>query len=314
MHKQDPKNNGKDDKTRQCQKGSEAGQKPGQKVPNLQETGDIMKKSASAPKHASDITYSQKDNISAATATGGRCHQEDFYLFDDLSMKSVKNGQGQLMAVFDGHGGADAAEQVSKAIYGVFGSMLATRNGDVNVALKDTISKLALMTSSKKAGTTLSMVYVPSGRNIAHVAVIGDSPVIILDKGNKVIVSPDHNVRTNPAELAKAQKKGALYQLGYIMSPFPSGGGLQMSRSLGDKNIAHILDREPEIYSVPLGSKSFILLGTDGLFDPGHHDTAAQVGRIAILTMNGAGARELVQDALDRMTCDNVTAIVWQPR
>ena len=314
MQKQDPKDNNKDKTNQQHQKGSEAGQKPGQKMPNLQETGDLIHKSAPILKLPSTIICSQKDNISAATATGGRAHQEDFYLFDDLSMKSIKNGQGQLMAVFDGHGGVETAEQVSKAIYGVFGMTLATRHGDINVALKDAISRLALMTDSKKAGSTLSVVYIPSGHTIAHVAVIGDSPVIILDKDNKIVVSPDHNVRTNPVELAKAQKKGALYQLGYIMSPLPSGGGLQMSRSLGDKHIAHILDREPEIYSVPLCNKSFIILGTDGLFDPGHHDTAAQVGRVVVLAMNGAGAKELVQDALDRVTRDNVTAIVWRPR
>ena len=143
-------------------------------------------------------------------------------------------------------------------------------------------------------------------------AVIGDSPVIILDRENKIIVSPDHNVRSNPVELEKAKKKGAAYEMGYTMSP--SGGGLQMSRALGDESLDSILDREPEVYSVPLGEKSLIILGTDGLFDPGHSDTAAQVGRIVILTMNGAGARELVQDALDRMTCDNVTAIVWRPK
>jgi len=310
MQKQDPKD--KDGKDQQHQKGSEAGGKPGQRVPDLHESGDLMKRSAPNPKLSSGIIHSQKNNVSAATATGGRSHQEDFYLFDDLSMNEIKNGHGQMMAVLDGHNGPETAERVFKALYGVFGVSLAMHKGDVAAAMKDAVSKLSWMTESNEAGSTLSIVYIPEGQKTAHVAVIGDSPVIILDKDNKVIVSPDHNVRSNPTELEKAKKKGAFYELGYIMSPL--GGGLQMSRALGDKRISSILDREPDIYSVPLGEKSFIIIGTDGLFDPGHFDTAAQVGRLVVLTMNGAGAKELVQDALDRRTCDNVTAIVWRPK
>ncbi|VVB73833.1 Protein phosphatase 2C [uncultured archaeon] len=306
MQKHDPKDKGKDQ-----HKAGEAA-KPGQRVPDLQEASGLMKASAPKPKPPSDIIFSQKGNISAATATGGRSHQEDFYLFDDLSMKGIKNGHGQMIAVLDGHNGPETAERAFKALYGVFGVTLAMHKGDVTAAMKDAVSKLSWMTEEKKAGSTLSFVYIPDGQRIAYVAVIGDSPVIILDKNNKVNVSPEHNVRSNPAELERARKKGAYYDSGYIMSPM--GGGLQMSRALGDKDIAHILDREPDVYSVPLGSRSFIIVGTDGLFDPGHYDTAAQIGRAVVFTLNGAGAKELVQDALDRKTCDNVTAIVWRPR
>lgn len=309
MQKQDPSDKNKSRKDQQ-QNGGEQ-KKTGQRVPNLHETGELMKKQAPKPRSPSPIIYSKKGNISAATSKGGRSHQEDFYFFDDLSMKGVVNGRGQLMAVLDGHNGPETAEKVFKALYSVFGATLAMHKGDINATLKDTVSKLSQMTEGNEAGSTLSLVYVPEGQNIAYVAVIGDSPVIILDKDNKVIVSPDHNVRSNPAELEKAKKKGAVYEWGYIMSPL--GKGLQMSRALGDKDIANILDREPDIYSVLLGDKSFIVLGTDGLFDPDHTDTAAQVGRTVVLTMNGASAKELVQDALDRMTSDNVTAIVWRP-
>jgi serine/threonine protein phosphatase PrpC len=308
MHKQDPKD--KDRKDQQHGKGAEAG-KAGQRVPDIQ-AGELMRQEAPKPKPPSDLFYSQKNNISAATASGGRSHQEDFYLFDEFSMKGVKNGHGQLMAVFDGHNGPETAEKAFKALYGVFGVSLAMHKGDVAAAMKDTASKLSWMTENNEAGSTMSLVYVPDGQRTAHAAVIGDSPVIVLNADNKIIVSPDHNVRSNPAELEKAKEKGASYELGYIMSPL--GGGLQMSRALGDKHLDSILDREPEVYSVPLGRRSMIILGTDGLFDPGHYDTAAQIGRLVILAMNGAGAKELVQDALDRMTCDNVTAIVWRPK
>jgi serine/threonine protein phosphatase PrpC len=317
MHKQDPKDNDKDKKGQQHQTDGEAGRKPGQKVPNLQEAGDLMRKPAPTPKLSPDITHSQKNNVSVAIATGGRSHQEDFCLSEHVSLEGVNNGQGQLMAVLDGHGGSETAGKVSKALRRAFEISLAMCQGDVPAAIKDAVSSLSRITEDNESGSTLSLVYVPEGQETAYVAVIGDSPVIILDKENRIVVSPEHNVRSSPAELERARKRGALYQNGYIMVPAGRGvyrGGLQMSRSLGDRNFASILDREPEIYSVPLRGKSLIILGTDGLFDPGHHDTAIQVKRIAVLAMKGAGAKELVQDALDRTTYDNVTAIVWRPR
>lgn len=274
-------------------------------VPKLSESAVPMKRQTLP----AIIVISQSDDVSIATSIGRRDNQEDCYVSEVLTMQGVKNGQGQLMAVFDGHNGPETAMKISKSLYGVFSISLAMHKGNIAVAMKDAISNLSWLTSDKEAGSTLSMAYIPKDSKTAHVAVIGDSPVIIIDKDCKVNVSPDHNVRTNPVELEKAQKKGAFYSLGYIMDP--KGGGLQISRALGDKHLDSILDREPDIYSVPIGEKSIVIIGTDGLFDPGHGDTAAQIGRITVLAMNGAGAKELVHDALSRMTCDNVTAIVW---
>ena len=321
MHNQNPKDNNLNKKDQRHQNSSDAGTKQGQIVPKLNEDVSIMKKPIT---YSSDgIIYSQTNNTSIATSMGSRSHQEDFYLSEIISLKNVKNGKGQLMGVFDGHGGKEVAEEVSKTIHSLFETALTMHNGDVNIALKETIFNLALITNNEKSGTTLSVVYVPSSNDMAHVAVVGDSPVIILDNDNNIVPSPSHNVRSNPVEREKAKKKGATYVNGYIMTL--RGGGLQIARSLGDNEIASILSREPDIYSVPLGGKSFIIIGTDGLFDPPDFDTFAQfddpsnfdtkqqVDRLANLVKNGAEAKELVQDALDRMTRDNVTAIVWRP-
>ena len=139
---------------------------------------------------------------------------------------------------------------------------------------------------------------------------LGDSPVIIKDFDDQVIVSPEHNARTNLKERRAAIKRGACYSGGYICE-HPSGSGLQMTRSLGDREFKKILDRSPEVYTVNIGSKSFVALLSDGVADP-DHKSSDSMKSIILMIENGASATNLVKDALDRKTRDNATAIVWR--
>jgi len=69
-----------------------------------------------------------------------------------------------------------------------------------------------------------------------------------------------------------------------------------------------VLNREPEIFRLPLGPESFVLVASDGVFDPSHATSQSTV--IADKIENGAGAQELVDAALAVPTNDNVTAIL----
>ena len=248
-----------------------------------------------------------KGESSAATAKGLRDYQEDRYINITLNTKSSK---GQLMAVMDGHGGASAAEKVAESVEGLFIGTIG-KSESIEVALRKTVADLVLITDNEKSGTTLSLVYVPDGENGAYVAVLGDSPVIITDRNGVVNISPDHNVRSNSAELDAARGRGAIYEHGYIFDP-QGQSGLQMSRALGDRNLARVLSRVPDIYFVELGSESIIIVASDGVYDPGHGDTSNQIHDVLDLVRNGADAEAVVNDALLRMTADNATAIVWR--
>ncbi len=56
---------------------------------------------------------------------------------------------------------------------------------------------LGEMTKDMQSGSTLSIVIVPDNEQRAYAAVIGDSPVIILDANEGLNLSPDHNARSN---------------------------------------------------------------------------------------------------------------------
>jgi serine/threonine protein phosphatase PrpC len=103
---------------------------------------------------------------------------------------------------------------------------------------------------------------------------------------------------------------GTVYD-GYAFAPTGglSSAGLQTSRTFGDAEFTSILSRDPEIFEIELGSDSFVLVGSDGLFDPSHgSDDAAS--SIVQLIERGSDAKVLVQYALGIPTQDNVTAIL----
>lgn len=248
--------------------------------------------------------------ITAASEAGERSHQEDRYLTGRLKLPNGKIYE--VMAVMDGHGGDEASELVSCQLLQVLEE--AANSGitaDMPGLITRAIESLDRQTRYLSAGTTLSMVLVPETGNRAYAAVIGDSPIVILDRGEKINISPEHNVRTNPAEFEAALSRGAHFDGAYILDP-ASHAGLQMSRALGDRSLDAILSRTPDVYSIELGAKSYIIVGSDGLFDPVHYGVEEQITRLAQMVDQGATAKDLVRDAIARRTQDNATAVVWR--
>src|SRR3990167_9674146 len=104
------------------------------------------------------------------------------------------------------------------------------------------------MTRQFREGSTLSIAWVREDHDEVSVAVLGDSPVIVVDQLGQVHVSPEHNVRTNLAERNAMVARGGSYRNGYVYNQLDVG--FQVSRALGDGDLDRILSREPEIYTI----------------------------------------------------------------
>ncbi len=246
--------------------------------------------------------------------------QQDRYVNDEINLQGVPNGQGKLMAVMDGHGkeGEKVAQAIADALTRVFKIKLKANNGNVEAALKATVAHLNTITEKFSSGSTLTVVYVSNDR--AHVAVIGDSPAVIVGKGGKVVRSPEHNVRTNPAEYRAAQARGAQegYQPGYITPDIRVALGMQLTRALGDKVYSSVLSREAEIYSVELDADSMVILGSDGILH-GHQareDERLREAQRLVAVAKSEGAAGLASAGVGEGQgyADNATAIVWNAR
>ncbi len=238
--------------------------------------------------------------ITKATAQGQRSYQEDRFVV-------FRPGGGTVIAVADGHGGATVSDHVVKRLP-VAWRRYAREIGDPIKLINSVFHELDLQTAHCSEGSTLSLVYIPFPGDRAHVAVLGDSPVVILGTDG-LYIGPMHNARSNPAELAAAQKRGAFFCNGYISNHF-SGNGIQMTRVLGDSQLSDIVNREPEVDTRAIGPGGFVLVGSDGLFDPSHKDVKAAVKSLMLAIETGATAQKLVDLALAVPTHDNVTAVL----
>lgn len=234
--------------------------------------------------------------ITFATEQGLRDYQEDRYVIHETP-------HGILLAVFDGHCGYMAADVCAKKLPALWDAAIIP--DDLTATFMSLFASLDLLTEYMLDGTAASIVFVPEKSNIAHVSILGDAPVLGKTSDGKWSVSPEHNVRTNHAERAEAERRGGSYYNGYICK---GESGLQMSRALGDAPLRSILNRQPEIYSIALDG--VILLATDGVFDPSHSNTEKEIAAVTRLIGEGANAQNIVNRAIKNRTGDNATAIL----
>lgn len=199
--------------------------------------------------------------LTSHTAKGRREYQED-------RIAIAQQPYGVIAGVCDGHGGFRCATEAAQMLVDVFlQEMHEFRHP--RLALEYTVTKIADKTKHYADGSTLSVVFVNSDFTRAYCTVIGDSPIIIRDKTGKLNVSPEHNVRSNPAEAAAASKRGGFIVNGYLSAEY-YGPGLQMTRALGDVELDKVLSRVPDIYEVELGPESYVIVASDGVLDPAH--------------------------------------------
>src|SRR4029077_3282242 len=246
-----------------------------------------------------------KISINHAAAQGLRTYMEDYAYINTFK-------EGTLLAVFDGHGGDTAAQTCFSSLqnfFTMFGNMEALPTPIDK--LRGLFAGLVKSTENLNCGTTATIVFIPSTLDRAYVGILGDSPVIIKTPTGDYWRGPEHNVRSNTSEAARIKVAGGMGFNGYAYPPVSgfSANGLQLSRAMGDAEFSSILSREPEIFEVPLGPNSFILVGSDGLFDP-HHTSDSSAATMVDLVEKGATAGNLVSAALKVPTHDNVTAIL----
>src|SRR5258708_6325417 len=134
--------------------------------------------------------------VSVASAQGERDHQEDRPVCESIEGPSA----GWLLAVFDGHRGAATADKASRLLPSLFKTHLQAQPGDVPKALYDVFLSLNQMTQNQLPGSTASVVFIPQNAQNVHLAVLGDSPIAVLDARGGLHIGAEHNVRTNLKE------------------------------------------------------------------------------------------------------------------
>jgi len=253
-----------------------------------------------------------KKRVTIATRQGKRLFQEDFYVH--LHLANENGLEGELLAVLDGHGGSTAARLCADEIHGLLKLESAA---DAENSLRQLIRELDGKTRHLSSGTTVSLALVLYDPPQVSIAILGDSPVVVLDNRGELHQSPNHNVRSNPEECAIAKKRGATYRQGHIFAP-DCEDGLAMGRALGDAHLEEVLFREPDVYTIT--EPAWVLVASDGLFNPIYDPLMVMIDDLQFPAEDGADAAEIMRLAEAREEAeegkeggleDNATALVW---
>jgi len=243
--------------------------------------------------------------LSQASKQGRRDYQEDRIYLN-------VNDDGILAAVFDGHGGAETSDYCVKNLLQAFNAVADDPvYPEIRDKLQGIFNHLHEQTCYMQPGSTASIVFIPSSLDRAYIGILGDSPVVIKNVDNEIWIAPEHNVRSNSREVALAKARGGYIHGGYL---FPGGlsltaHGVQLSRAFGDADLNSVLSRKPEIFEVPLGAGSWVLVASDGLIDP-HHGSDQAADTIVNLIGQGKTAVGLVDYAIGVPTHDNASAVL----
>ncbi|PAN22577.1 hypothetical protein PAHAL_4G028500 [Panicum hallii] len=230
---------------------------------------------------------------------------EDFH---ETRVDGVDGETVGLFGVFDGHGGARAAEFVKQNL---FTNLIKHPKffSDTKSAIAETYthtdSELLKADTShhRDAGSTASTAILVGDRLV--VANVGDSRAVICRGGDAIAVSRDHKPDQTD-EKQRIEEAG-----GFVMwaGTWRVGGVLAVSRAFGDKLLKQYVVADPEIKEEVVDSSlEFLILASDGLWDVVTNEEA--VAMVKPILDSEQAAKRLVAEASQRGSADNITCVV----
>ncbi|KAI3900826.1 hypothetical protein MKW92_038405 [Papaver armeniacum] len=234
-----------------------------------------------------------------------RSSMEDFY---ETRIDGVDGEIVGLFGVFDGHGGARAAEYVKQNL---FSNLISHPKfiSDTKSAIADAYSHTdseflkSENTQNRDAGSTASTAILVGDRLL--VANVRDSRAIICRGGNAIAVSRDHKPDQTD-ERQRIEDAG-----GFVMwaGTWRVGGVLAVSRAFGDRLLKQYVVADPEIQEEVVDSSlEFLILASDGLWDVVTNEEAVSMTKP--IEDPEQAARRLMQEAYQRGSADNITCVV----
>ncbi|GER28422.1 protein phosphatase 2C family protein [Striga asiatica] len=278
----------------------------------------------------------QKIFSGSHTDIGPRSSNEDQHIrIDDLAAQLGPSllswpKPTSFYAVFDGHGGPDAALYMKNNALRFFFAEAqlpqppSTDDIDEKKHFLKNLEKshresfksadLALANETGPVdpycGTT-ALTALVFGRDLL-IANVGDCRAVLCRNGNAVQLSRDHRPSCR-VERKRVEDLGGKIEYGYL------NGDLAVTRALGDWYLkvpfgsGSPLTGEPEFgLTLLTEDDEFLIIGCDGIWDVMSNEEAVCVVREELARCRDpiVCARELVNRALMRDSCDNVTAVV----
>lgn len=232
-----------------------------------------------------------------------------------------------FFAIFDGHGGIDAALFAEKHLPNMILYLYLQSKLDLADALNEAIVNLdrEYLRTGNDDGTTLLVILItPDGRLLS--ANVGDSDGLIGLHSNKVEpLCPlgSHNPRKNAAETQRINLGGGTLVNGRLCHPtLGTAKTIAISRAIGDASFkikpdgpfTPMLIPNPDLMERRLiGNERFIVMACDGLWDVFRLEEVA-LFITSMLTADQPDldyiSDQLIHEAYRRGSTDNVTVIL----
>ena len=263
---------------------------------------------------------------------------EDAFLISEMT---AEDRVDLLVCIFDGHGGTEVVNILTKTFLAAFKESLA-RCKNVSRSLVETfraVDEVVLNSRVKFGGSTACVCFFTTERleQVLYTAHVGDTRAVLCRGGSAVrLTSESDHKAFDPAELARIrQHDGVVYN-------DRVSGMLAVSRAFGDqflKKIApkddpqsswmdHSVSAVPDVTSVTLDPEqdSFVIIACDGLWDVVSDQEAVNLTIECLhvlrdkwddnyVSFSGTAAAEilatcLTEEAICRGTTDNVSCAI----
>lgn len=257
-----------------------------------------------------NILKQNQVKVSEKSACGRRQNMEDRHTV----VKDIVSGT-HFLGIYDGHGGAEVAAGC-KDIVGETVRWCKLRN------MKDNDALVTALVDADERGlqawganvdtmgcTAITALISPCKITIANV---GDSAAYLLRDNYVLPLSRKHT----PAQLDERQR---ILRAGGTISKLTAEkiervqGIMAVSRAIGDHNLRPYVTAEPEVTSTERLPNDILILASDGLWDVMRPEEALTTVRTLLNnTTNDPEtiANLLVQQAIDRLSRDNITIII----
>ncbi|XP_026542283.1 protein phosphatase 1E [Notechis scutatus] len=228
-------------------------------------------------------------------------------------LRTTDQGEQAYFAVFDGHGGVDAAIYASIHLHVNLVHQEAFQHDPAEALCKafrvtDERFVQKAARESLRCGTTGVVTFIR--RNMLYVAWLGDSQVMLVKRGQAVELMKPHK----PDREDEKKRIEALGGCVVWFGAWRVNGSLSVSRAIGDAEHKPYICGEADSGSTVLdGSEDYLILACDGFYDTVNPDEAVKVVADHLKENNGDStmvAHKLVASARDAGSSDNITVIV----
>ncbi|VDO62762.1 unnamed protein product [Haemonchus placei] len=206
--------------------------------------------------------------ISCESEKGRRPKQEDRMLAMPTLALVFPDSDVALMAVFDGHGGAECAAYCCAHLPAEFVRALNANPTSLEASMKQAFERLDTRLSARceherwRSGTTAVAAAIDAKSMV--IAWVGDSAAYVLSSDNDLRKITNAHVPTNEEEARRVEQDGG--QLLYIQGELRVNGVLNLTRALGDIGGRPMISPKADITVMERDSSQYLLLLTcDGI-------------------------------------------------